>query len=126
MGAVKNIERARKGLKVAEMMLSRTYPMAKDPRLFLAVAEDIYFALMECIEAMFTLNSTDLPDSSADVIDEFSGFASRFGFGPDELKLISDLSNIIEAHKESPVEFARENDFVVCSENIDTSSNLAV
>lgn len=119
MGASQNIGRARKGLKVAEVMLSRTYPMAKDPKLFLAVAEDIYFALMECIEALSIINSTELPSEPEDLIEEFGGFASRFGFGLDHIKLISELHNIIESHKESPVEFARQDHFVICSENYD-------
>jgi hypothetical protein len=119
MGALLNIERARKGLKVAEAMLSRTYPMAKDPKLFLAVAEDIYFALMECIEALFTINNSPLPEESEDAIEEFSGFASRFGFTPDHLKLVSELHRLIEAHKESPVEFARQDSFVICGEGYD-------
>lgn len=122
MGASQNIEKARRSLKVAEAMLSKAYPVAKDPKLFLAVSEDIFFALMECVEAVLSVDGKSSSDAQSDVHDDpakdvlsaFRESAPKYHFGSEDFKLLSNLSRIVSAHRESPVEFVRQESFVIC------------
>lgn len=117
MGALQYLGRARKGLKVAEMLLSRTYPASEDTKIFLAAIEDIYFALVECVQAMFVIKGVEIPKEIDDLIEEFSDFSDALGFTANHLETITKLHKIITAHQESPVEFARKDGFVICEES---------
>jgi hypothetical protein len=119
MGVSQNIEKARRSLKVAEAMLSRSYPVSKDPKLFLAVCDDLLFALMECVGAVFALESRPLPADAGEAIGSFAEFAPKQGFSADDLALLRDMQGIILAHRESPVEFVRKDSFVICDEKYD-------
>jgi hypothetical protein len=115
MGASQSIEKARRSLKVAEAMLSKTYPVAKDTKLFLAVAEDIFFALIECVYAVLK-DDKKVADEEA-LMASFEDDAVRLGFGSEHPALLRKLHAIVTAHNESPVEFARKDGFVICDDD---------
>ena len=45
-------ELAKQKIKVADHIISVTYPLVKDPKLLLGVLENIHSALMHCISAI--------------------------------------------------------------------------
>ena len=48
--------------------------------------------------------------------------ARKFDFSTDEINLILDVKKLIDFHKDSPVEFARTDKFVICSEDYKIAS----
>jgi hypothetical protein len=118
------IDRARNSLKVAEQMLIHTYPVVNDPKLILAVAGDIYSALTSSIEAVLAKENRKADDFHGN-FKAFKEIAPKHSFKQDDIELINTIHNIITEHKESPVEFARKDKFVICDEkyNLDVLSH---
>ncbi|MBN1544736.1 hypothetical protein JW898_04715 [Candidatus Woesearchaeota archaeon] len=116
---------ARKSLKVAERVLIQTYPFVNDPRLVLAVAGDIYSALMSSIRALLLAGEkglkNSLPDDFGSLFSSFKDVAGVYGFTEEDLSLVSDTCRILLAHKESPVEFARRDSMVICDSRYECS-----
>lgn len=108
---------ARRSLKVAEHLLNSTYPAVRDPRLILAVAEDIYTAVSIAMDAALSENDRSSEKGFVKRFEAFRALAGNCGLADDELSLPSELNKIIQEHKDSPVEFARKGDFVICDDD---------
>lgn len=102
--------KAEESLKLAEHMLIKTYPLANDPKIILAVAEDTYIALQSIILSL-GIKPEDFPQK-----------AEEIGFKSDEIELFSRLKAIIKEHEDSPVEFSRKDKFVICDDFYNTDS----
>ncbi|MFC1741238.1 hypothetical protein ACFL3V_01755 [Nanoarchaeota archaeon] len=109
------LERARRSLQVAEQVLINTYPLVKDPKLILAVAEDIHAALTSAAEAIIIKKGKYNPELQFHQYLE----ALENTITNDEQDLLKRLHNIIQGHKESPVEFPRKDHFVICDKKYD-------
>jgi hypothetical protein len=113
-------ERARRSIQVAEHMLIKTYPVVDDPKLILAVAGDIYTALTSSMEALLISkkeeNQLEFSNDFSSRFSAFKGIANDHGFSEEDLAMIEELDRIMEEHRESPVEFARKDKFVICDE----------
>ncbi len=110
------LNRARQSLVVAEQMLIRTYPVVKDPKLILAVAGDLHVGLTNCIEALCRRKNIETDDFDS-TFAAFECFAVTQGFSDKDIRLVKTINDIIEAHKQSPVEFPRHDAFVICDDN---------
>lgn len=116
-------ESAKKKIMIADHMLTQTYPLVKDVRLLLTVLENVFLALS------YSMTSVLHYDRLFKRINAFpENFEGRFYFFRDKcvprykidkeyLELIREIKDIIIAHKKSPVEFVRNDRFVICSEN---------
>ena len=109
------ITRARRSLQVAEQMLLHTYPVVDDPKLLLAVAGDIYTALASCMTAVLAGKGVKAGDFDSQLA-AFQRMAEEFSITGDDLDLISQLHDVMQQHKDSPVEFPRKDCFVICDE----------
>ncbi|MBW2997202.1 hypothetical protein KY349_02570 [Candidatus Woesearchaeota archaeon] len=109
-------ERARRSLQVAEQMLSKTYPIVNDPKLILAIAEDIYAALTSSMTALLVKKQEkmQISDDFSSIFTAFQQIAPDLSFQQDDLEIIKELSTIIAEHKDSPVEFPRKDKFIIC------------
>lgn len=105
--------RARNQLKVAEQLLVHTYPIVKEPKILLGIAEDIYAALTAAMNSLLKKKGVEKNGFDAE-FRALTGIAPGFGISPDELDLLACLHRVIEAHKSSPVEFPRPDCFVIC------------
>ncbi len=110
MDSQDSMRRARRSLDVAEHMLNSTYPLVEDPKLILAVSEDLFTALLSSV---FALVGRD----GADGIERFRREAAGLGFTEEDVGLLDRLQDIIREHEESPVEFARKDKFVICDDD---------
>lgn len=109
-------KRAKTSISLAEKMLFETYPVVNDPRLILAIADDIYTALMSCIEAVSMTWNLRFGDDFESGFSAFKERALKDGFTEEELDLVMKIHNIVAEHKKSPVEFTRKGRFVICDE----------
>jgi hypothetical protein len=112
------ISRARGSLQVAEKMLLHTYPVVNDPKLLLAVAGDIYTALTSGMTSILTDKDITADDFSSQ-LKAFKGVAEDCNITEDDIILISELHDIMQQHKDSPVEFPRKDRFVICNNRYD-------
>jgi len=116
-------EHARKRLQVADHMLTMTYPMVKDPKLLLAVMENIFLALTNSIGALLHYERMykRVPPFQDTFVSKFSVFkqkcAQSYRIDTDYISMIQEIKEIILQHKKSPVEFTRNDSFIICSDN---------
>jgi hypothetical protein len=116
-------DKALQKIKVADHMLFMTYPLVKDPKLLLAIIENIFASLDFGMSAL--LYHERLFKRIPPFHDSFSSrleiFKSRmipaYHLNPRYPQLITDVKSIISEHKKSPVEFARKDKFIICSSN---------
>jgi hypothetical protein len=117
MESVKGLqERARRNIEVAEQVLVKTYPAVHDPKLILAVAGDVYAALMSSIEAILIDCGRDFSDDFGSRFIAFKRIAPAGGFDGSDIALVEDVHKIVSEHESSPVEFPRKDRFVICDE----------
>ena len=116
-------ELAKRKIKIADHIISVTYPLVKDTRLLLGVLENIYFALMHSVTAILEYDRLfkRIPPFQDDEISKLNMFRARvsrrYNIDVSYITLIEGIKMIIYEHKKSPVEFARKDKFVICSDN---------
>ncbi len=113
----------RKKIQIADHMLTMTYPIVKDPKLLLAVMENIFLALTNSIGSLlhYERNYKRVPPFQDTFVSKFNIFkqkcARRFNIDQEMVLMIQEIKDIIFQHKKSPVEFTRNDSFVICSED---------
>ncbi len=114
---------ARERIKIADHMLTMTYPMVRDPKLLLAVMENIFLALTNSIGSLLYYERIykRVPPFQETFVSKFNVFkqkcAKRFNIDQELLLMIGEIKDIILQHKKSPVEFTRNDSFVICSDD---------
>lgn len=114
---------AKKKIQVADHMLTMTYPMVKDPKLLLAVMENVFLALTNSIGSLLYYERyyKRVPPFQDTFVSKFNVFkqkcAGRHKIDPELVMMVNEIKDIILQHKKSPVEFSRNDSFVICSDN---------
>src|SRR3989338_1938 len=112
---------SRKKIHIADHILTQTYPMLQDPRLLLAVVENIFLALTNSIGSLLYYERLfkQIPPFHDNFSSKFNMFRARcvakYNFKKEHVQLVQDIRDIIANHKKSPVEFSRKDSFVICS-----------
>src|SRR3989338_261446 len=87
-------ERARRNIQLADHMLTQTYPLVKDPKLLLAVIENIFLALTNAMASVLYYERLfkRIPPFHDNFESKFYLFkmktAMKYNIGPDYLKLM--------------------------------------
>lgn len=116
-------EAARKKIQIADHMLTMTYPMVKDPKLLLTVIENVFLALTNSMGALlhYERNYKRVPPFQENFASKFNIFkhkcSLRYNIEKENLAMIQEIKDIILQHKKSPVEFTRNDAFVICSDD---------
>ncbi|MBD3310051.1 hypothetical protein GF351_02430 [Candidatus Woesearchaeota archaeon] len=116
-------EGARKKIKVADHILTQTYPLVKDPKLLIAVIENIFLGMSYAMSSVLYHERLfkKIPPFNDNFSSKLSVFkqkcVERYGIESRYLFLLRDLKNIIVEHRKSPMEFVRNDKFVICSDS---------
>ena len=108
-------------VKIADHMLFMTYPLVRDPKLLLAIMDNI-LASLDCgmsallhYEKLFK-RIPPFNDSFSSKLEIFKNkMVPLHHLSPKYVQLIGDVKSIISDHRNSPVTFARKDKFVICS-----------
>jgi len=115
------IEKANQKLKIADHMIFMTYPLVRDNRLLLSIIQNIFLALANAMSSILYYERLfkRIPAFNDNFDAKFTVFrikcVDRLNIDKKYIKLISEIEDIIIEHKKSPVEFERNNKFVICS-----------
>lgn len=112
---------ARKRLGVADHILTQTYPLLQDPKLLLAVLQNIYGAVSAGIDALLEHEADRVPQPLPQTFEArlalfHQHLAPHYAIPRGFLRFVGELRETIKEHEESPVEFARKESFVICDE----------
>jgi hypothetical protein len=116
-------EEAKKKLKVADHMLTMTYPLVQDNKLLLAVMQNIFLALTYAMGSILHYERTfkTIPPFQDNFSSKFNMFRAkivdRYKIDKQYVDFIEEVKDVIVQHKESPVEFVRKDRFVICSDD---------
>ncbi|MEM2121173.1 MAG: hypothetical protein QXU20_00750 [Candidatus Woesearchaeota archaeon] len=117
------ILKANKHLKIADHLIYVTYPLLKDYKIMPVVLENIYLALSNALSALLAYEFTfkRIPnydenfDSKINIFKEHC--MKRYSFDKEILKILTEVKEIVLKHKNSPVEFYKNEKFVICSDD---------
>ena len=117
-----------KSLKKADHLTYMTLPLVKDNKLVLPILENIHLAMMQGMDALLEYERaykriSFLPNTFTGRYEIFRDkLINKYNITKEEARLIWELKEMINAHKQSPVEFSRPGKFVICNENFRTRS----
>ena len=117
------LEEAAHRLSVADHMLTMTYPLVKDPKLLLAVLENLHRSSDAALGA-FALEEREhkrIPFVPLSTFEDRHAAVSRYlaekpGIPHDLLRALQEMKELLAEHKTSPVEFTRNDQYVMCDE----------
>jgi hypothetical protein len=117
------ISEAIKKIKTADHILVMTYPLVKDPKLLLTVIEKTYLGMKDAVYSIIAYERLwkRIPYASDSFQDKLRVFQQRiidnYNIEKKYINKIQELAETIKEHKESTIEFARKEKFVICSKN---------
>lgn len=116
-------ESAKERIKIADHILTMTYPLVKDPKLLLVVLENVFLALTKALSSLLYYERVfkRIPPFHDNFVSKFQLFKERcvrrYKIDKEYLTVIKEVKDIILFHKNSPVEFVKNDRFVICSED---------
>ncbi len=118
-------DKAKRSLAVADHMAHVTFKLFNDPKILLAILENLNIALESSMNALL-IHEREKKNIHA-FADNFEHrykifkdqVAPRHGIEDLHLKLIRDVRGVMQSHKKSPVEFVRNDRFVICNDDYD-------
>lgn len=116
-------EKAKKTIRIADHMLIMTFPLIKDPKLLMAVVQNISSALTEAMSSLLYYERLFkripvFPDNYESKMIIFRDkLVDKYNINKEYIKLMAEIREILSEHKRSPVEFSRGDRFVICSSN---------
>lgn len=116
-------QEAKKKVSLADHMLTVTYPLVQDSKLLLAVIENIFLALTHTMATILYYERIykRVPPFFDTFESKYRLFSEKcvpnYGFDENYLEFLREIKEILMAHKRSPIEFSRKDQFVICSED---------
>jgi hypothetical protein len=115
-------QQARKYVKAADHMLTQTYLLLKDPKLFVAVIDDLSVACECSMSAVLHYDRVfkKIPPFHDNFESKFNMFKMKsapMNSLNEYVLLINELKSMSDKHKESAVEFPRKDSFIIAEDN---------
>lgn len=122
-----SLESADRTLRTADHMTYITFPLIKDKRLLIKILSEIYSSVLNIINAIlqyeyFYKRIVLYQDAGMNFKTFRERCAARFGISQENIGKVVNLFEVIEKHKQSPLEFVRKDKFVIMSDNAHTDT----
>ena len=124
-------EKAKKHIKVADHILTQTFKLIKDPKLLVAVLENISLSMQETMLTLLLFERLykRIPPFHNNFESMFNilkmKLINKYNINKEYLITMQDIKNMLMNHKKSPIEFSRKDAFVICSDNYRTHTLTA-
>jgi len=116
-------EKAQTKLKIADHMLTMTYPLVKDTKLLLVIMENLFLSLTYAMSSILYYERLfkRIPLFSDNFESKFSIFKekciNKYDIPQEYVRLLQNVKSTMMEHKKSPIEFERKGAFVICSDS---------
>lgn len=121
-----SLEKAKKTLDEADRMIYTIYPIIREDRLFIKILEEIHDSLINIIKAVlqyeYLYKRIKLYMDAEANFETFVECADRYNIPHEKISDIKKVFFLFERHKQSPMEFVRNDKFVIMSDNLRTES----
>jgi len=103
-----------KHMKVADHLLTMTYPLVNDPKLLKLVMKNLYMSVKKTMAAFILYNKphTKIKDDFNKLLKKTTPLLDKYEISKEYLVFLNDLNKTINTQKKSEVEFIRKNKFV--------------
>jgi len=109
------LDDAARRIQVADHMLTMTYPLVNDPKLLIAVLSNLTQSMESTMSAALTTEK--VPHSEATRLAAYKRYVARKrNVPPETIRAYEEMRATLKEHKESPVAFRRNEQFVICNE----------
>jgi hypothetical protein len=120
---IEYLEEAERIVKASDHMVYVTFPIIKDRKLLLNILLEIRKAIVNCINSILQyeyINKriTLTKDSNANFKLFSENCAKNFEITESDIKIMLELFDLLEKHKQSPFEFTRGDNVVILAENL--------
>tara|TARA_Y100000310_G_scaffold5449_1_gene6372 strand:- start:5938 stop:6405 length:468 start_codon:yes stop_codon:yes gene_type:complete len=122
-----NLAKAVKNLQIADHMTYITYPLVNDRRLLLKIFDEIYKAIIGCINTI--LNYEYLykrirlyKENSENMETFFNKCAKNYELSNEQIKKIKEIIEVNKQHKQSAMEFVKKDKIIILSDNLGTQT----
>ncbi len=118
-----SLQKARKDVQIADHMMNITYKVVNDPKMLLTVVERLREAARGAVFAIVQYERMykRIPPVAASFEAAFHAFRTRitrrYHVNIEHITLVQELEGIIREHKRSPVEFRRNDTFVIAGDD---------
>jgi hypothetical protein len=122
-----NLEDAKRMIKIADHMIYVTFPILKENRLLIRILEQINNAIFTIVNTImqheYAYKRIKIYNDTRINLETFeSKCAVRYGIAKEYIEGIKQVLLLMEKHKKSPMEFVRQNKFIIMSENLETDN----
>ncbi len=124
---LENIQEAQKTIQIVDHMVYVTFPLIKDKKILLKILKETKNAIANCINAILQYEYLHKRiDLYKDAKANFRLFIKKccpyYKITKKESDSIIDLFELAEKHKQSTIEFVRQEKVVILSENLKTET----
>jgi len=116
------LTQANKNIHNAQYLIDNTYNLVQDPRVLISILTKVYEAFDLSIAALVYRDRDVklLPhfhDSSQSRKNIFlRKCIKRYDFNKEIMSTVTEIKEIIDEHKNSPMEFTRNKEFIICND----------
>ena len=120
---IENLQKAQKIISVADHLVYTTFPLVKDKKLLLKILVELKKGLTYCINSILQYEYIyKRIRLSSDPNKNFKTFqekcALRYNITNEEIKIILEIFKLVEKHKQSPMEFVKNEKVVILSKDL--------
>jgi len=117
------LDEAQKHLKTADHMIYVTFPIIREKRLLIKILEEIYNSTLKIVNAVlqyeYMMKRIKLYNDDKLNFEVFrQKCAQRYNIQPEQIENIRSILKLVEQHKQSPLEFARRDKFIIMSDTM--------
>ncbi len=115
-------QEALKRIKTADHMLNVMYPSLQEPKILVAVLENIFLGLTYSLTALlhYELNLKRIPKFKDNFESKFRMFRNRiclrYEFDKSFIFLLHNVKELVQKHSSSPVEFSKKEKFIIADD----------
>lgn len=122
-----NLDEAIKNLQIADHMTYVTLPLINDKRLLLKIFDNIYKSIIGCINAILNFEHLykriKLYSSINENMQTFvNRCAKNYELTNEQVKKIQEIITLNKQHKQSAMEFVRQDKIVIMSDSLGTQT----
>ena len=103
--------------QTAEHLYHKTFPVAKDPKLLLAIVKSISNSIEYFIQSLLEQEKLSVPEGLLQKINALRPLIQKHHLSNEEITFMLRIQEILHAQKQSPVEFRRGDRRIICSKD---------
>jgi hypothetical protein len=121
-----HLQKAGRYITISDHMVITTYKVVQDPKVLVAALENTFLAIANSLAAIlhFEREKKRIPPFHNNFESKWNMFQLRIielhkEFTSEDIQFIEKIHKLVVFHKKSPVEFSKQSEYVMCSQDYD-------